>query len=83
MRHFNGVYFDERIARAILSAKYTPVEMCQFTKIPMTRLKMSVSLEDFCQFDMRGMRRHANRQEKSCPKNYERKMFDQNRKDTS
>ena len=41
----NGVFM--RTARAILVKM--PVEMCQFTRIPMTRLKVSFILENFSQ----------------------------------
>ena len=36
-----------RIARAILVK--IPVEMCQFTGIPMTRFKVAFTLQNFCQ----------------------------------
>ena len=46
LTHFNGCILT-KIAHAILVK--IPVEMCQFTKIPMTRLNMSLMLQNFSQ----------------------------------
>ena len=47
--HISTMYFDEDKA---LSLSKIPVEMCQFTRIPMARLSMSVLLLNFSEWTM-------------------------------